>query len=72
MKSVSDLILSHAGRTDELVEYVDQEPMTTRDKKVDARRAVKELGHAPVVELTEGLARTVEWMRSTDHGGQSA
>ncbi len=70
MKSVSDLILSHAGRTDELVEYVDQEPMTTRDKKVDAKRAVKELGHAPVVELTEGLARTVEWMRSTDHGSQ--
>jgi dTDP-glucose 4,6-dehydratase len=64
MKIVSDMILAEAGRTDDLVDYVDQEPMTTRDKKVDASRAVKELGHAPTVSLQEGLPRLVHWMRS--------
>ena len=65
MKEISDRILALAGRNDALVEYVDGEPMTTRNKNVDATRAVRELQHHPQVQLGEGLEKTVAWVRST-------
>jgi dTDP-glucose 4,6-dehydratase len=65
MKNVSDRILALAGQSDALVEYVDGEPMTARDKKVDAGRAERELQHHPRVPLDEGLKETLRWMRST-------
>ncbi len=33
-------------------------------KKVDATKAVRDLGHAPKVGLEEGIVETVKWMRS--------
>ena len=68
MKSVSDMILNHLGRKDGLVEYVDLEPRTTRDKKVDVARAVQDLGHDPKVRLEEGISRTIEWMKCVYKG----
>lgn len=65
MKEVSDMILEYPGRGDELVEYVDEEPQITRDKKVDIDRAVRELGHDQGVSLAEGIPRTIEWMKET-------
>jgi dTDP-glucose 4,6-dehydratase len=64
IKSVSELILKAAGKTDKLVKYSQGEPFTTRHKKVDASKAVRDLGHAPKVGLEEGIAATVKWMRS--------
>ena len=63
MKKVSDLILSYLGRTDSLVEYVEQEPWTTHDKKVDIRMAIRDLGHHPKISLEKGIAQTLEWMK---------
>ena len=40
------------------------EPFTTKHKKVDGSKAVRELAHAPKVGLDEGIAETVKWMRS--------
>jgi dTDP-glucose 4,6-dehydratase len=64
IKTVSELILKAAGKTDKLVKYSQGEPFTTRHKKVDASKAVRDLGHAPKVGLEEGIAATVKWMRS--------
>lgn len=64
IKTVSDLILKAAGKTEKLVTYTEGEPFTTMHKKVDGSKAVRELGHAPKVELAEGIAETVKWMRS--------
>jgi len=64
MKSVSDIILDYLGREDDLVEYVDSEPWTTRDKKVDITKAAQDLGHYPQVRLEEGIPRTVDWMKT--------
>lgn len=58
-----DLILENVGIDDRLVEYKEAEPFTTKDKKVDRSKAVRELKHAPEVPLAEGVARTVAWMR---------
>ena len=43
--------------------YEEVEPFTTRDKKVDVSKAVRDLKHSPKVPLAEGLALTLEWMK---------
>ncbi len=63
MKTVSDMILSYLGRSDEQVEYVEMEPWTTRDKKVDTNRAERDLDHQVQIGLQEGVAGTIEWMK---------
>jgi dTDP-glucose 4,6-dehydratase len=63
VKAASDLILGHLGKTDRLVTYKEAEAFTTRDKRIDVRKAVEQLGHETRVSLAEGLPRTLEWMR---------
>jgi len=64
MKEASDLILGYLGKDDSLVTYKEGEPHTTKDKKVDVTKAVRDLGHDPRVPLKEGIPRTIEWMKS--------
>jgi len=63
IRTVSDLVLLHAGRTDELVTYRESEPQTTRDKKVDCSLAARELGLRTTVPLEEGIKRYVAWIK---------
>jgi dTDP-glucose 4,6-dehydratase len=63
IKYVSDLILSHLGKDDKQVEYINSEPFTTMDKKPDISKAKRDLGHNPKVSLKEGIPRTIEWMK---------
>lgn len=64
MKYVSDLILKYLGKDrSALVKYEKAEPFTTKDKKIDVSKAVKELGHNPKITLAEGIPKTIEWMR---------
>ena len=63
MKTVSDMILSYLGRNDEIVEYIEMEPWTTRDKKVDTRLAERDLKHQVDQGLREGIVQTIEWMK---------
>lgn len=62
IKTISDIILDYLGKDDRLVTYEEGEPFTTRDKKVDISKAVRDLQHSPKVSLAEGLALTLEWM----------
>jgi len=69
MKSVSDIILKYLNKSDKLVKYIESEPFTTKDKKVDISKAKKDLDHCYTVTLEEGLPKTIEWMRSVyKHG----
>ena len=63
IKTISDIILNYLGKDDRRVTYKDGEPFTTRDKKVDVSKAVRDLKHCPKVSLAEGLALTLEWMK---------
>jgi len=63
IKSISDFILRYLGKDDSRVTYRDAEPFTTRDKRIDVSKAMRDLGHSPRVLLSEGLARTLEWMK---------
>jgi nucleoside-diphosphate-sugar epimerase len=44
------------------VTYEKSEICTTRNKKNDTSKAVRDLGHASKVTLAEGLVLTLEWM----------
>lgn len=67
MKQVSDLILGYLGKNDKLVEYRDVQEKTTLEKKVDASKAVRDLGHRSTVTLPEGIKKTVDWQKEIYH-----
>jgi dTDP-glucose 4,6-dehydratase len=63
IEELSDLIVRATGADPGLVEYRDSEVLTTRFKRVDVSKAIRDLGHRTTVSLEEGIARTVAWMR---------
>jgi len=63
MKYVSDIILDYLGKDDSMVDYKEGEPFTTKNKKLDISKAIKDWGHNPKVILEEGIPKTIEWMR---------
>ncbi|MCD6213360.1 MAG: NAD-dependent epimerase/dehydratase family protein [Candidatus Desulfofervidus sp.] len=67
MTNVSDLVLKYVGRDDSIVTYKEAEPFTTKVKKIDCSKAIRDLGHDPKIPPEEGIQRTVEWMKSVYH-----
>ena len=63
IKVLSDMILKYLSKDDKLVKYVKFEPHNTRDKKASVKKAIKDLNHKPLVSLSEGLSRTIEWQK---------
>jgi len=61
IKTISDLVLMKLGKDDRLVTYKEAEAFTTRVKQVDLTRAIRDLGHAPKISLSDGLERTIAW-----------
>ncbi|MBW2005448.1 MAG: NAD(P)-dependent oxidoreductase [Deltaproteobacteria bacterium] len=63
VKYISDLILKYLGKDDSKIIYKEAEPFTTRVKKIDFSKAIRDLNHDPKVSPEEGIKRTVEWMK---------
>ncbi len=64
IKYLSDLILKNVGRDDAIVNYIENgEPFTTKNKRIDCSKAIRDLKHKPVITLEDGISRTVEWMK---------
>ena len=63
IKTCSDIILQYLGKDDSLVTYKESEDFTTKDKKVDVSKAIKDIKHSPKVTLKEGIPLTIEWMK---------
>lgn len=63
IKSVSDIILKYIGKDDSQVIYKESEPFTTKDKRVDLTKAIRDLKHDPKIKLEEGIPKTIDWMR---------
>jgi dTDP-glucose 4,6-dehydratase len=63
IKELSDIVLNYLGKDDSKVTYVEGEPFTTKDKKVDLTKAQIDLGHNPTITLREGIPMTIEWMK---------
>lgn len=64
IEQLAEIILDITGAPKTLVEYRESEILTTKTKRVDNSKSVRDLGHKDTVDLGEGLRRTIEWMRS--------
>jgi dTDP-glucose 4,6-dehydratase len=64
IESYSNIILKEVGIDDSLVIYKEKEAHTTKQKHMDFSKAVKDLGHNPVIDPYEGIKRTVAWMKN--------
>ena len=63
IEQLSDLILEVTGADPGLVEYRESEILTTKSKKVDVSKSIRDLGHTNSFSLCEGLGLTADWMR---------
>ena len=63
IKQISDMVLETLGKDDSLVTYKEAEPHTTKIKKMDFSKAVRDLNHDPRIPPEEGIKMTVEWMK---------
>jgi dTDP-glucose 4,6-dehydratase len=64
IEELSDTILRVTGADPRLVEYRDSETLTTKSKRVDVSKSVRDLKHTNSYSLEEGLRITTDWMRS--------
>jgi len=64
VEEFSNLVLKITKANPKLVEYKDEEILTTRNKKVDISKAIAHLDHKTTVSLEEGIVKTVQWMIS--------
>jgi len=63
IEKLSDTILKVTGADPGLVTYRDSELLTTRIKKVDISKSIRDLDHKNSYSLEEGLRITTDWMR---------
>ena len=62
---LAELILEHTGASRSLVTFAEHEEiLTTTHKKVNANRAIQDLGMEGTVSLDIGVKNTVDWMKS--------
>ena len=62
IEELADLIVKHTGADKDLVTYADSEILTTKDKKVNVDKAIRDLNHSNSIDLDEGVRRTIRWM----------
>jgi len=63
IEELSDVVLKVTGASPGLVRYGEgPEPMTTKIKKVDISKSVRDLGHRNSFSLEAGMRLTAEWM----------
>ena len=63
IKKYSDIVLDACCRNDSLVTYLEAEPHTTKVKKMDFSKAIRDLNHNPKTSPESGIKKTVEWMK---------
>jgi dTDP-glucose 4,6-dehydratase len=54
-------ILSHLGKTESLIKYVQDRPGHDRRYALDSSKIQRELGWKPQVSFEEGIRRTIDW-----------
>ena len=65
IEELSDVVLEVTGADPKLVQYHDSEIMTTKIKRVDISKAIRDLDCRSTYSLEEGMRLTAEWMRKT-------
>lgn len=65
IEEFSDLVIELTGANPSLVEIREDEVLTTRHKKVDTSKSVRDLNHKAEVNLRQGIQETIDWMKET-------
>ena len=63
IEELSDVVLKVAGADPSLVEYRDSEILTTKIKRVDISKSIRDLDHKNTYDLEKGMQITADWMR---------
>jgi len=63
IEDLSDTVLLVTGADPSLVNYADSEILTTRYKKVDVSKSIRDLDHRNSYSLEQGMRLTADWMR---------
>lgn len=64
IEELADVVLKVTSADPKLVEYRESEILTTKIKRVDVSKTVRDLDHKNSYGLEEGMRITVDWMRS--------
>jgi dTDP-glucose 4,6-dehydratase len=72
IEELSDVVLRISGADPALVEYRESEILTTKAKRVDTSKSVRDLKHCNSYSLEEGMRLTAQWMRHVYHLPQEA
>ncbi len=62
IEELSNVILEVTGADPNLVHYKDSEILTTKSKRVDISKSVRDLDHKSTYSLKEGIRLTAQWM----------
>lgn len=63
IEELSDIVLRIAGADPGLVHYKESEVLTTKIKRIDTSKSVRDFGHQNSYSLEEGMRLTAGWMR---------
>lgn len=63
IEELSEMIIKVSGANPSLASYRDSEILTTKVKKVDISKSIKDLDHKNSYSLEEGLTLTFHWMK---------
>jgi len=64
IEELSDVILKITGASPSLVNHKESEILTTKWKRVDTTKSVKDLNHKNSYSLEDGMRLTTDWMRN--------
>jgi len=63
IEEIAKIIWTLAKANPDLITYKNSGPLTTKVKKVDCSKAIKELNHKTTVDLRKGIKKTLSWMK---------
>ena len=63
IETLADIIWEYTGADRNLIQYAGSEKLTTKYKKVDISKAVKDLDHKLTTGLEDGVKKTIDWMK---------
>jgi dTDP-glucose 4,6-dehydratase len=63
IEDLAEAVLNVTGAERLLVQYRDSEILTTKIKRVDTTKSVRDLDHRNTYSLEDGLRLTARWMR---------
>lgn len=63
MEELAQTVWSLTKANPKLITYKGSEPLTTKNKKVDSSKAIRDLDHKITIDLEKGIKNTLAWMK---------